>query len=69
MCFWVEVNMFFVLHNYYDINNIFFVFVGLERKLFAIPQLSPMCVWGYFQTFIGTSLPKPNLEYPPLPRV
>ena len=42
MCFWVEVNMFFVYHNYYDINNIFFVFIGLERKVFAIPQLSPM---------------------------
>ena len=41
MCFWVEVYMFFVLHNYYDINIIFFVFVGLERKVFAIPQLSP----------------------------
>ena len=34
--------MFFVLHDYYDINIIFFVFVGLERKVFAIPQLSPM---------------------------
>ena len=42
MCFWVEVYMFFVLHNYYDINIIFFVFVGLERKVFAIPQLSPI---------------------------
>ena len=41
MCFWVEVYMFFVLHNYYDTNIIFFVFVGLERKVFAIPQLSP----------------------------
>ena len=44
MCFWVEVYMFFVLHNYYDTNIIFFVFVGLERKVFAIPQLSPMPV-------------------------
>ena len=42
MCFWVEVYMFFVLHDYYDINIILFVFVGLERKVFAIPQLSPM---------------------------
>ena len=42
MCFRVEVYMFFVLHNYYDINIIFFVFVGLERKVFAIPQLSPI---------------------------
>ena len=41
MCFWVEVYMFFVLHNYYDMNIILFVFVGLERKVFAIPQLSP----------------------------
>ena len=41
MCFWVEVNMFFVLQNYYDIIIIIFVFVGLERKVFAIPQLSP----------------------------
>ena len=42
MCFWVELFMFFVLHNYHDINIIFFVFIGLERKVFAIPQLSPM---------------------------
>ena len=33
--------MFFALQNYYDINTIFFVFIGLERKVFAIPQLSP----------------------------
>ena len=35
---------FFVLHDYYDINHvniIFFVFVGLYEKVFAIPQLSP----------------------------
>ena len=42
MCFWVEVYMFFVLHNYHDKTIIFFVFVGLERKVFAIPQLSPI---------------------------
>ena len=49
MCFWVEVYtyMFFVLHNYYDINIIFFVFVCLERKVSAIPQLPP--IWGPFQ--------------------
>ena len=43
MCFWVEFYMFFVLPNYLDMNIIFFVglFVGLERKVFAIPQLSP----------------------------
>ena len=42
MCFWVEVYMLFVLHNYYDINIIFFIFVSLKRKVFAIPQLSPI---------------------------
>ena len=42
MCFWVEGYMFFVLHNYLAMNIIFFVFVGLERKVFAIPQLSPI---------------------------
>ena len=42
MRFLVEVYMFFVLHNHYDISIIFFVFVGLERKVFTIPQLSPM---------------------------
>ena len=41
MCFLVEVYVVFVLHNYYDIDIIFFVLVGLERKVFAIPQLSP----------------------------
>ena len=34
--------MFFVLHNYYDISIIFFVSVDLERKVFIIPQLSPI---------------------------
>ena len=36
--------VFCVLHNNYDINHvniIFFVFVGLQEKVFAIPQLSP----------------------------
>ena len=32
--------MFFVLHNYYDKNIIFFVSVGLKQKVFAILQLS-----------------------------
>ena len=44
---WVEVYTFFVLHNYYDTNIIFFVFVGLKRKVFAIPQLSPISVVLY----------------------
>ena len=43
ICLWVEAYIFFVLHNYYyDINIIFVVFVGLERKVYAIPQLSPI---------------------------
>ena len=34
MYFWVEVYMFFVLHNYYDINIIFFVFVALKKGVY-----------------------------------
>ena len=29
MCFWVELYMFFVLHDYLDVNIIFFVLRGL----------------------------------------
>ena len=50
MCFWVEVFMYFVLHNYYDMNIIFFVFIDLERMVFAIPQLSPKCIGVIDQT-------------------
>ena len=61
MCFWEEVSVFFVLHNYYDMNIIFFVFVGLERKVFAIPQLSPILlpgriVFGVFSSFWYTDI-------------
>ena len=39
MCFWVELYMFFVLHDYQDINIILSVLIGLKRKVFAIPLL------------------------------
>ena len=32
MCFWVEPYMFFVLHDYYDINIIFFVYLEASKK-------------------------------------
>ena len=54
MCFWVELYMLFVLHHYYETNIIFFVFVDLQRKMFAFPQLSPISL--IVQQIIGPDL-------------
>ena len=36
-----------MLHDCQDINIIFLVFIGLKRKVFAVPQLSPTCSIKY----------------------